>query len=284
MNKFISYFVLFRSFESLLLAGTWVTLLILVERTDFSFLLLIGMIVWLTNAGITSWNDSLDLKEDSISHPERPIPSGIISIREARIVGTMFFISAILLAFSINLISVIYILSAIIIGIGYSLVSKKQFLVKNMTVTFAIFFGLVIAINLFSSNPSSTVYIFILSIALMLSGYEIIKDFHDVVGDKKAGIETVPLKFWNGATTISIFLFFTLSCLLMVLALLLMSLIFEAFIALLATIGIIFPLYWLIRNPFPKYAEPIRKIVIVIIGIALLIVTNSIYFKAIGLI
>ncbi|MHA2340054.1 MAG: UbiA prenyltransferase family protein [Candidatus Hodarchaeales archaeon] len=281
-NKGVSFLYLFRSFESLLLSGTWIALFIITGQNNIIFLLIVGITVWLTNAGITSWNDSLDIKEDSISHPERPIPSGLISVKEARFIGSVLFGLALVFSYFISEIAIFYILGAIIIGISYSIFSKKQFLAKNLTVTISIFLGLLIGVQLFSSINSSSIYIFIASIALLLSGYEIIKDFYDVEGDSKAGIDTIPLRYGFNVASYSAFILFVLSCLLMFGALLLLNYDVESYITLITTLVISFPLLWLIRNPSPANAEAVRKIVIIIIGIALTLVTFLVYFRSIS--
>jgi geranylgeranylglycerol-phosphate geranylgeranyltransferase len=281
-NKAISYLYLFRSFESLLLSGMWIALLIMTGQNDIIFLSLIGITIWSTNAGITSWNDSLDLKEDSISHPERPIPSGLISVREARFIGSVLFSFALTIAYLIDVLVVYFILGAIIIGISYSIFSKKQFLLKNFTVTISILLGLISSLVLFTSVNSAPIYIFIFSIVLLISGYEIIKDFHDVEGDNKAGIDTIPLRYGFNIASYSAFLLFILSCLLMFVALVLLNYDIEAIITLITTIIISFPLIWLIKNPLPANAEDVRKLVIIIMGIALTSITILVYFRSIS--
>jgi geranylgeranylglycerol-phosphate geranylgeranyltransferase len=260
----------------------WIALLIMTGQNDIIFLLLIGITIWFTNAGITSWNDSLDLKEDSISHPERPIPSGLISVREARFIGSVLFSFALAFAYLIDVIVVYFILGAIIIGISYSILSKKQFLLKNFTVTISILLGLISSLLLLTSVESVPIYIFIFSIALLISGYEIIKDFHDVEGDNKAGIDTIPLRYGFKFASYSAFSLFVLSCVLMLGALVLLNYDIEAIITLITTIVIAFPLIWLIKNPLPANAEDVRKLVIIIIGIALTSITILVYFRSIS--
>jgi 4-hydroxybenzoate polyprenyltransferase len=281
-NKAISFLYLFRSFESLLLSGTWIALLIMTGKTDIIFLLTVGIIIWLTNAGITSWNDSLDLKEDSISHPERPIPFGLISVREARFIGSVLFGIALIFAGLIDELAVFYIFVAIGVGISYSIFSKKQFLVKNLTVTISVFLGLIFGLAILSSVESNSIYIFIFSIALLLSGYEIIKDFHDVEGDDKAGIDTIPIRYGFNVASYSVFILFVLSCLLMFIALVLLNYEIESFVTLVTTVIISIPLLWLIKNQSPANAETVRKVVIITIGIALSFVTFLVYFRSIS--
>lgn len=51
------------------------------------------------------FNDIFDASLDKIERPERPIPSGIISVQQAFIVGTFFFVVGIVAAFFVNFIA-----------------------------------------------------------------------------------------------------------------------------------------------------------------------------------
>ena len=50
-------------------------------------------------------NDAFDAKRDSVHRPERPIPRGIIDVKQAWFVGWLLVVIAVLLAFGINLVT-----------------------------------------------------------------------------------------------------------------------------------------------------------------------------------
>lgn len=57
--------------------------------------------VGLYGGGIV-FNDVFDANIDQIERPERPIPSGVITIKQARVLGVMFFVFGLLAALSVN--------------------------------------------------------------------------------------------------------------------------------------------------------------------------------------
>lgn len=277
MNKFISYLFLFRSFESGLLSGSFMVFAILSGVIELTSLFLIAVAVLALNFGIVSWNDSLDVAEDSVSHPERPIPSGNISITEARIIGSFFILLSIVFVGLIDIRGILIFVAGFIIALGYSIFSKKQFLAKNLTVTVMIMLALLLVPWIFDKPLTPMLWIFALSVAIMLSGYEILKDLRDVKGDASAGIDTIPLRFNTSFAAQLATSFFLISCLLMVAGFAYFSLFIEALVALVATIAIMFPLYWLMQNPTPERTDYARYTVIILLSGAITIIGALVY-------
>lgn len=277
MNKIISYLFLFRSFESGLLSGSFMVFAILSGVTELTSLFLIAVAVLALNFGIVSWNDSLDVAEDSVSHPERPIPSGNISITEARIIGSFFILLSIVFVGLIDIRGILIFAAGFIIALGYSIFSKKQFLAKNLTVTVMIMLALLLVPWIFDKPLTPMLWIFALSVAIMLSGYEILKDLRDVKGDASAGIDTIPLRFNTTFAAQLATSFFLISCLLMVAGFAYFSRFTEALVALVATIAIMFPLYWLMQNPTPERTDYARYTVIILLSGAITIIGALIY-------
>lgn len=71
---------------------------------SLSVLLLCVSTAGLYGGGVV-FNDVIDTNLDRIERPERPIPSGLISIREATTLGSLLLLSGIIAALSVNLTS-----------------------------------------------------------------------------------------------------------------------------------------------------------------------------------
>lgn len=279
ISKAVSYLNLFRIFESGLLGGSFATFAIISGVTDINSVLLIGLAVLTLNFAIVSWNDSFDIVEDRISHPERPIPSGTVSIREAQLIGLFFALISFIFAGLIDIKGIIMFALGFGISLLYSIFSKKQFLAKNLTVTVLIMLALLLVPWLFEKPLTPMILMFTLSVAILLSGYEILKDIRDVEGDILAGIDTIPLRYNLRFAAILATSFFIISCLIMVIGLAMLSFFVESFIALITTIAIIFPLFWLIQNPTPDRTDYTRYTVIILLGIAISIIGGLVYLR-----
>lgn len=280
VNKVIAYLYLFRTFESLILGGSFAVFAILAGVIDLTQLAIFMLAVSTLNFSIATWNDSLDINEDRVSHPERPIPSGRISIKEARIIGSVFAMISILAIGLLDAFGFVVFSSGFIIGILYSILSKKQFLAKNLTATVMIFLALLLTPWVFGKSLNAMLFLFAVSVAMMLSGYEILKDIRDVKGDALAGIDTLPLRWdMEKASKLATF-FFVISCILMVIALAMFSYLVESFVALVTTIAISVPLVWLTNKPSPDRSDTVKYIVIVILGGAISIIGVLFYVRS----
>ena len=95
--KLLPYLRLFRLSESFLISGTSSMSLIMLGISSFQDILLLFGTILAASFGVFAWNDSLDIKEDTIAHPERPIIKGEVTIRNARINGTIFLLISLIL-------------------------------------------------------------------------------------------------------------------------------------------------------------------------------------------
>lgn len=256
-----------------MVAGTVILALIILGSTEFIDFTLIYIAIWFTGAGIASWNDSLDHVEDAIAHPERPIPSGAISIQKAKAMGSILIVFGFLAGLIISFSAFLLILVSTIIGILYSLTTKKILLLKNFTVIFSGILVLISLPEIYNLSATNDYYFyFIPSISLLLFSYEVLKDIHDIEGDSKVGIKTIvsvinPVR--SAIFAVSLFVF---SCLLMAYSFYSNEYYLESAISGITALVIIIPGYKIRKNPSPEISEVLRYAIVSIVLVSLSIV------------
>ena len=222
-----SWFTLFRFGNSLtgLIGVFFGSLLALGEipQGDFaSITVLHGLSVWAFMCSWNALNDILDVEIDKENKPDRPLPSGIISVNHAKIVTSSLmlisFVSLILAGYiSTNFEngfenwapSILIWLMAIFLLINYesssnfSLKLKDRGLPGNIAISLSV--GMVILFGgagVFDFTNSRVISLFTIGFTYNLAR-EIIKDIEDIDGDKgrntlamRIGIEKSRLVAW----------------------------------------------------------------------------------------
>lgn len=158
-------------------------------------------------------NDYFDYNIDLINKPERPIPSGRISLRNGKYYAYLLFLLGTLCGFLIsyttdNWIPFIIVLLADIILYLYAYKLKATPLIGNLAVGFMTGFGFVFA-GFSINNPNiilTSAYLGFFAF-VMTTAREIIKDIEDIEGDKADGARTLPILIGvKIPTVISVFL------------------------------------------------------------------------------
>ena len=222
-----SWFTLFRFGNSLtgLIGVFFGSLLALGEipQGDFaSITILHGLSVWAFMCSWNALNDILDVEIDKENKPDRPLPSGIISVNHAKMVTSSLmlisFVSLILAGYiSTNFEngfenwapSILIWLMAIFLLINYesssnfSLKLKDRGLPGNIAISLSV--GMVILFGgagVFDFTNSRVISLFTIGFTYNLAR-EIIKDIEDIDGDKgrntlamRIGIEKSRLVAW----------------------------------------------------------------------------------------
>lgn len=152
-------------------------------------------------------NDIWDIEADRTNHPERPLVRGIVSRTEAASFSAVLSAAYLFIGF-IGLkwkpsTAAIWILSFMTIH-AYTPVLKRICLVKNLSCAAVVastvpFIGRSASITgATSSNTFAHVFAHILFVGSMYK--EILMDIKDRLGDKAAGIPTIPVLFGNRRT------------------------------------------------------------------------------------
>ncbi len=153
----------------------------------------------LLNVASNALNQITDQVNDRINKPDRPIPSGRISITEARIMTILAGLAALVSSFLVNWQCFIIVCATAFIVYFYSaepLRTKKRGWLANLTI--AVPRGVLLTVagwscvkSVFTVEPWYIGMIF----GLFLLGASSTKDFPDIKGDAKAGCRTLPVRY-----------------------------------------------------------------------------------------
>lgn len=156
----------------------------------------------LTAASMTV-NDYYDRAIDAINEPSRPIPSGIVSVREALVF--VFVLSVVGFAFA-YLTSILCLEVAVIswvVVVTYVTFGKRSGLPGNLLVSTCVAIPFIYgSIAVLSEIPLS-VLLFTLMAFLSNTGREITKGIVDVKGDKAEGIKTLAVRYGEKSAAVA---------------------------------------------------------------------------------
>lgn len=145
------------------------------------------------SAGGCSINDYYDLEIDRINRPRRPLPSGMVSLRQAYVFSLILFVVGVVIAFFINLLGFLIALGSSFLLYFYSMRLKGTVIWGNITV--AIITGLAFVYGGLAIGRIQEALIVGIFSFFFHWGREIIKDVEDMEGDRSAGIVTLPIRF-----------------------------------------------------------------------------------------
>lgn len=164
-----------------------------------------------TGAGNTI-NDYYDYEIDKINKPDRPIPSGRISLDNALYYSLLLFAVATIIGFYISIPNGVMVIICSIIMIIYAYDFKKRCLIGNLTVS--LLTGLTF---IFGGLITHDLYISVILAAfafLMTVSREIIKDCEDIEGDIKEDAHTLPIAYGKDRSILLAFITNILTCIL----------------------------------------------------------------------
>jgi geranylgeranylglycerol-phosphate geranylgeranyltransferase len=147
----------------------------------------------LITAGANSINDYFDIEIDKINKPERPLPSGKITKKQAYIISIILFITGIIISTYIHLTGFIIALTTSYLLYMYSYKLKQTVLFGNLTIAFLSGLAFVYG-GLAVGQGKQAVVVGIFAFLFHL-GREIIKDIEDIEGDKAKGLTTLPIRY-----------------------------------------------------------------------------------------
>ncbi|GGT87290.1 MFS transporter [Sulfodiicoccus acidiphilus] len=175
-------------------------------RIEWKTLLISMVVVALVAGGGYVINDIRDVEIDKVNKPERPLPSGEVSLREAKAITLISFLGGASLSALLGPVPFTIALLTIFLLVSYALWLKKQGPVGNLvvalTTALSIFFGgISVSVNALSSITLMipVVYSFLLTL-----GREVVKGVEDYNGDYAHGVKTLAIRLgvrpaWNTA-------------------------------------------------------------------------------------
>ncbi len=162
-------------------------------------LLIFFSMAFITSAGFAI-NDYFDRESDALIKPKRPIPSGVLSLRQVVAVSSVLFAAGLVMAFLINWLSFAIIAADSALLLVYSmLVKRKSGFAANVLV--GILTGTAFLYGQATISSPPTVNIISLSlypIALGTIGGNVLRDVLSLEGDSKTGYPTLPQKIGVG--------------------------------------------------------------------------------------
>lgn len=131
-------------------------------------------------------DDAHDYESDQIVHPQRPIPKGLITVRQAYTAGAILLLMGILFASTLLFYQFAIFLASTVIAIAIVFLSIKSILRASLTAF------LIWALFPFGAFPDLKSVLFGLIVALPHVGGSIAKDFLHSRGDMIQGLEPPP--------------------------------------------------------------------------------------------
>jgi geranylgeranylglycerol-phosphate geranylgeranyltransferase len=176
-----------------------IILIAIIDKTVSIPIILAMIAVFFETAAGNVINDFFDYKIDLVNKPERPIPSGRISLKNGKNYAYLLFLAGTICGFLIsyltnNWIPFVIVLIADVILYLYAFKLKTTPLIGNLAVGFMTGFGFVFG-GFTINNPNIVMTSIFLGFFafVMTTAREIIKDIEDVEGDKKDGARTLPI-------------------------------------------------------------------------------------------
>jgi len=148
----------------------------------------------LLNGASNALNQATDHKADTLSKPYRPIPQGIISVKQGKLIAMVLYGISIVVAGYIHFTFLFFVLAITFFTVTYSLSPRMKDKLFFNQLWIAIprgLLGILASWSVFSSVFQSVILIIAGIAALFLFGGSITKDIMDSSADKKVGTQTL---------------------------------------------------------------------------------------------
>lgn len=187
-----AYLEILRPFNAMMAVITIILMAVISGQFTLN-VFLAGIVVFIATGAGNAINDYFDHKIDSINRPERPIPSGRISIKIAGIYSILLFAVAIIIGFVIGILPgiIVFLSSLLMVYYAYSL--KKKCLIGNLSISFLTGLSFVLG-GVVVSEIIISIYLGFFAF-LMTMAREIVKDMEDMEGDQMEGASTLPIVY-----------------------------------------------------------------------------------------
>ncbi|MBI4168022.1 MAG: geranylgeranylglycerol-phosphate geranylgeranyltransferase [Candidatus Aenigmarchaeota archaeon] len=158
------------------------------------------LVVFLMCAGGNVLNDVVDLKIDRINKPSRPIPSGMVTKKQAVIFSLLMFAGCVFVASQISRMVLIASVVGSLALAFYDMFSKSLGVLGNAIVSLVIGSPYIV-IGMITGETHKAAFLAIAA-ATITFGRELIKSIEDVKGDSIAGRFSLPAKYGKRKTMI----------------------------------------------------------------------------------
>jgi len=149
--------------------------------------------VFLITAGGNVINDCFDVDIDRVNKPRRALPSGFITRRSALVYALTLLLLGVAASLFINPVCFgIAVLNAVLLVL-YSGKLKRSVLIGNLLIGY-----LTGSLFLFGGAAVHSLFIpgvLFVSAMLAITSREVVKDIEDLMGDRRAGASTLPIRY-----------------------------------------------------------------------------------------
>ena len=249
--KLLNYFILVRWYNIFIaILAVYVTF-VLIESQSWHNLLICALEVTFAMAFANIMNDVLDIEVDKLNHPKRMLVEGLINIKKAKVLCSIFLILTIVTSFFLGTTSKLFIYFYVLPSlISYNLFFKEKPIIGNIIVSSLL--GSVFIFTELSLTNEIKIMIVPFLLAFNLSFIrEFIKDIHDSFGDKKNNMNTLPiiLGVKKSILFISIYIMFSIFLFLIPYIIKLYNINYLIALFFLIEIPLIYSLFLLFNNP-----------------------------------
>ena len=226
--------------------------------------LLFGAITAFTLTGAAmAVNDYYDFDIDKINEPNRPIPSGQVSLKASLVTTAVLTLIGLSSALIIHMFCLLFATVAWIIMVTYTTIGKRAGFPGNLLVSACVaapfLFGSIVATNMITIN----ILLFASMAFLSNTGREIAKGIVDIEGDSQHKIKTLAVVFGRKKAALAAAIFFISAVCLSTTPLILniISIWFIPFV-LVTDVGLLWCSFSLLKNPERENARKIKKTVL----------------------
>jgi geranylgeranylglycerol-phosphate geranylgeranyltransferase len=264
MGKLIGFLQLTRPLNCLLMGFAVIVGASLVSTLNFTTNLLLGFVTAFSlTAASMAINDYYDREIDAINEPNRPIPRGDVSPKEALIFAVVLSIIGFIAAFETNMPSFIVAVIALIISITYITKGKGTGLPGNFLVSASVVIPFIYG-GLTVGQIETSTLLFVAIAFLSNTGREVTKGIVDVEGDRSHNIRTIAVTYGERTAAVAAAVFSFLAVSLSPLPWL-WALVSDWFLppVILTDIGMLVSSIMLLRNYSRKNAKRIKNLSLV---------------------
>ncbi len=143
-------------------------------------------------------NDIFDREIDGVNRPNRPIPSGTVTLTEAKLFVIIYAVSGLASAAKASKECLVIAFVAAVILFFYAAIGKRMLVISNLTVAFVSALAFVYPAGIRSDWSVDEMRFAVLGALfafLFHLGREIIKDIEDLRGDSRLGSRTMPIAY-----------------------------------------------------------------------------------------
>ncbi|MBI4014579.1 MAG: geranylgeranylglycerol-phosphate geranylgeranyltransferase [Candidatus Aenigmarchaeota archaeon] len=147
-------------------------------------------------------NDIFDVEIDRVNRPERPLPSGRISLNAAKAYAAVLFAAGIAIGFLVNATAFAIATAASLLLVAYAWKLKKMMLVGHAAVSMLVALSFIYG-GIVNGNHAPVLPLAALAF-LANMGREIYKSVDDMMGDGQHGVTSLAVKYGvNKARTVA---------------------------------------------------------------------------------